>query len=497
MMIHSTIPQVITPPALFNIYKTEESEEIKFLKRISRDINFYFKMTGFKPTWQQRQLVDAFVAGESNIAVRSGKGPGKTCATANCVTWWSLSNANSRAIVTAPTMRQCQDVWMAEAKKWVTNGDPRLSYFMKFQRTSYKVLGEDPPSWGCLLATATKPENLQGIHNEKLLIYCEEASGISGSIMQVIQDTLSGNKNSEKYGKANNRWLAVGNPNTRGCRFFDFFHSLNTKPWTCFKWNAEETPESSWFSHERNKDLEEEFGRDSDIYRIGVLGEFPKIDHDVVISYEDVKNAYGKEAYNRVVRMKGTRKQVGIDLARWGGDELALVFTQGGIVLHADYRSKVEISAMIREADMYQKRLGWKNEDCLYIIDTDGMGQGAVSFIGDSKVMGKRIHEFHTNARASKKRVYANKMTEAWFNLARKFRRGEIYLGDKQDKKLIDQLCGRKFETNKDGQLLLESKKTYVKRMKTEEHGTIGASPDRAEAIAMAFYEGEVTSRIA
>lgn len=46
-----------------------------FLYRIKYDINYYFKLIGFDPTWQQKELIDAFVEGHANIAVRSGKGP--------------------------------------------------------------------------------------------------------------------------------------------------------------------------------------------------------------------------------------------------------------------------------------------------------------------------------------------------------------------------------------------------------------------------------------
>lgn len=46
-----------------------------FMKRISTDIYYYFSLIGFKPTWQQKEFVDALVSGDTNIAVRSGKGP--------------------------------------------------------------------------------------------------------------------------------------------------------------------------------------------------------------------------------------------------------------------------------------------------------------------------------------------------------------------------------------------------------------------------------------
>src|SRR6056297_601257 len=201
-----------------------------FLKAIKKDINFYFSLIGFKPTWQQKEFVDALVAGDPSIAVRSGKGPGKTTVTAACMPWWSLTRPMSRVVVTAPTMRQCKDVWLAEAEKWISGGDKRLRSLFKFTGTGYGIRGHKQNQWGCFLATATTPEAFQGIHNKNLLIYCEEASGIDRGIMQAIQDTMSGHRKEGQGGQ--NIWCCVGNPNSRTCRFFDFFHSLSDH-WTC------------------------------------------------------------------------------------------------------------------------------------------------------------------------------------------------------------------------------------------------------------------------
>ena len=186
----------------------------RFLKRSKNDINYYFKHINFKPTWQQKEFVDALVAGYPNIAVRSGKGPGKTAVTGAAIPWWVLTNDMSQAVVTAPTMAQCKNVWLSQAQTWIMNGDPKVRYFFKFMGTGFGIRGHLPSIWGGYLRTATTPEGFQGIHNEKLLIYCEEASGISRPIMQAIQDTLTGNKEATG-GNGQNIWLAVGNANTR------------------------------------------------------------------------------------------------------------------------------------------------------------------------------------------------------------------------------------------------------------------------------------------
>jgi len=493
----------------------------QFLRRCALDVNFYFKCIGFDPTWQQRQLVDALVAGDSNIAVRSGKGPGKTACTAALVPWWALTNLMGQAVITAPTMAQCKNVWLSQAQKWVMDGDSRVKYFFNFTGTGFGIWGHSQSVWGGYLRTATTPEGFQGIHNERLLIYCEEASGIGRPIMQAIQDTLTGQRATKEIleaveedkarrtipveltdlakrtrkQKAKNIWMAVGNPNTRTCRFFDFFHTLAGNPWTALHWNAEETPITNWFSGERNTEIAEEFGKDSDVYRVAVKGDFPSLDPDSLISEDDLAKCWGPEAYERAFNHPSNRKQIGIDLARYGGDECVNVFTSGRVLLSMECKSRVDPNIMIDRAVFLQDQYKWANNQCMYVVDTSGMGESAVGNIGGAKKLGKQVHEFYSQNRAHEHQKYANKITEAWCGFAKMVRSGDLYLGDKPDRKLVLQLVSRKYLIDKEGLIRVETKDEYKKRNADQEEGDIGKSPDRADAVIMSFYEHATQSQ--
>lgn len=467
--------------------KVEQDPVFQFLRRCKQDINFYFKLLGFKPTWQQRQLVDAFLDEHPNIAVRSGKGPGKTTIAGIMIPWWGLTHVDSRTIVTAPTMRQCKEVWLAEAERWIRNGDPRLRYFFNFTNTGYGIGGNKNSQWGCILATATSPEAFQGLHNKNMLIYCEEASGIPNGIMQTIQDTLSGQRKKKEGGQ--NVCVAVGNPNHRMCRFYDFFNSQASRWWT-LHWNAEETPESVWFSHERNRELEAEFGKDSDVYRVAVLGEFPSLDPNALISEADLMKCFGPEAYARAFKHSDAKKQVGVDLARFGGDECVSIFRNGRICLTMEAKARIDPIDWIERAVVLQDQFKWTDKECTYVVDTSGMGESAVGFLGSKKRLGKRVHEFYSQNTAMESQKYANKITEAWCGFAKMVRSGDLYLGTKPDRRLVVQLTNRLYKIDKDGRILIESKDDYKKRMADNDTGgDLGKSPDRADAMVMAFYE--------
>ena len=49
--------------------------------------------------------------------------------------------------------------------------------------------------WFATARTATKPENMQGFHEDYMLFVCDEASGIADPIMEAILGTLSGAEN--------------------------------------------------------------------------------------------------------------------------------------------------------------------------------------------------------------------------------------------------------------------------------------------------------------
>jgi len=150
-------------------------------------------------------------------------------------------------VITAPTMSQCRDVWLSETERLI-NGSEAIKPLFSFTRNGYGINGMRRDHWGAYVRTATKAENFQGIHNERLLIYCEEASGIPRPIMDVIKGTLSNAEGTYK-------WVMVGNPNTRTCFFYDAFHSLAYKPWLPLHWDAELTPETKFFSKRRNEEL--------------------------------------------------------------------------------------------------------------------------------------------------------------------------------------------------------------------------------------------------
>lgn len=444
----------------------------KFYSRISSDIFEFCKVFNFVPSWQQAKLFEAIQprAGNRRVACKSGQGPGKTTASVMIGLWRAIRHKNALVIVTAPTMRQCKDVWLVEARRRLENAHPWLKKFIKITKTKVEI--GNKPDWGVKLVTATREENAQGYHEENMTVIAEEASGVPREIVTQFKGTLS-NKNS--------LFLMIGNPNTRDCAFFDCFNS-QVRNWACLTFNAEESP-AHIVDPQRNKDLEEEFGRDSDVYRIRVLGEFPHSDPNCVMSSEDL---YKCTKIHDMIRCAGIprdrefgggfAKQIGIDFARFGGDENTVYRRSGNAIVEWYRYPHTDPADVVDKAFEMQIRAGWKDSECWYVGDAGGMGQGVMHKFYRAK---KNIVEFHNGGTAINSKEYANKITEAWFQMARLVRAQKVYIPD--DNILIQQLSTRRYYTNNKGKLILETKDQYIDRGHE--------SPDRADGIVMSFYD--------
>jgi hypothetical protein len=284
--------------------------------------------------------------------------------------------------------------------------------------------------------------------------------------------------------------LMIGNPNLRDCAFFDCYHALAERWWT-YTINCEDTARDhpELVSPERNKELEEEFGRDSDVYRVRVLGEFPKQDPDCVMSAEDLYECTTRKAEAMAIMRAAGRdsrfnrriKQFGLDFARMGGDENVVYQRLGNAIIDQWIRSHCEPIVAIEAAFAMQVGLNWSNADTLFVPDVAGLGGGAAATFPRA---GRRTFEFNAgSAQTANPDFFANLATEAWFHVRHLAKNKLMYIP--KDARLIHQLSTRKYTHNKKGQLIIWSKEDYIKESTSDENH----SPDRGDACIQAMYD--------
>ena len=116
-------------------------------------------------------------------------------------------------------------------------------------------------------------------------------------------------------------------------------------------------------------------------------------------------------------------------------------------------------------------------------IDYIGVGTGVVDRLLEFEDNEEKIIPFVGGASAVEDDKYYNCRAEAYWQLRQRFEEGRIAIN--KDDELMGQLTSLRYEPRSDRRIIIESKKAMKKR------GV--RSPDKADALAMAFYEPYVS----
>lgn len=291
-----------------------------------KPVVFFQEVLNFNPDkWQEKAAID--LTRHNKIAIKSGQGVGKTGFEAASFLWFLTCFYNSRVVCTAPTKQQLHDVLWSEVAKWM-NESPLLSILLKWTKTYVYVNGYEK-RWFAVARTATKPENMQGFHEENMFFIVDEASGVADPIMEAILGTLSGE---------NNKLLMCGNPTRTSGVFYDAFHA----DCSLYARHTVSSKDSIRTNKENIGNLIRKYGQSSNVVRVRVDGEFPLQEDDVFLQLEwiegsiktEMKDAtakafgiYYNAAGEKLTDSSGVYSiDIGCDVARFGDDKTCIAY---------------------------------------------------------------------------------------------------------------------------------------------------------------------------
>lgn len=455
-----------------------------FSKRIpmyrSDPVLFAREVLRFEPdSWQIDSLMD--LARNPKVAIKSGQGVGKTGIEAVALLWFLTCFPYPRIVATAPTKKQLHDVLWSEVAKWQERS-PLLKAILKWTKTYIYMIGYEK-RWFATARTATKPENMQGFHEDNMLFIIDEASGVAEPIMEAILGTLSG---------GNNKLLMCGNPTRTVGAFFDAFHT-DRELYSCHTISSEDSPRAD---KQHIQSLIKKYGYESNVVRVRIRGLFPQDEDDVYITMAIVS---GSQMCDPEPEQKIS---LGIDVARYGSDETVIsecVFSIARI--YKTYRGK---SLMWTTGEVLERAetLHTRYPDVPHIvvnIDDTGLGGGVtdrLQEIVDERGLGWLIVN-PVNAAAKVPEVRrddddkeeveviaapADMTAYMWKNMRDMMEEKRVQM-DKDDE-LAGQMSTRKYSITSNGKIKLESKEDMKKRGFD--------SPDRADSIALALYPATI-----
>lgn len=412
---------------------------------------------------------------------------------------------NTKVAMTAPTGRQVKNIMSPEIRRLFRNAqvlpgrtvadDIRTDYEEWFL-TGFKASDDDTEAWS-------------GFHAVNTMFIVTEATGISKKVFNAIEGNLQGNS----------RILIVFNPNiTTGYaanamkseRFAKFrLNSLNAENvvkkadiipgQVNYEWVKDKV--QNWCSPIQQSDFNDGEGdftfenglyRPNDLFRVKVLGMFPKVSEDVLIPYEWIELA--NERWRKLKEIGFTptcKKRLGVDVAGMGRDESVLCHRYGDYVSHFDRHQSAGKADHMHVAGMVAKELQDKGVHAF--IDTIGEGAGVYSrlqelgYKGAVSAKNSESATGHTDETGvytfANMRAYLYWCVRDWLNP----KNGHDAALPPNDK-LMEEATNTHWKFQSNGSIIIEPKDDIKKR--------IGRSPDDFDTVANTFYPYQGVSNI-
>lgn len=422
---------------------------------------FVVDILGAHP-WQRQADILRALAREPRVTVRSCNGAGKTLCAAWAVLWFLYTRPGAIVVTTAPTKNQVVNLLWRRLR----------GAFGEAQRPlpgrCLTALLEVSTEWYAMGLATDEEVNFQGPHSPAgVLMVGDEASGLKEWMYHAMDGSMT-----ERGAKQ----LLIGNPNVASGTFFESHRTWPVEQ--RFHISAFDVPE-----HVLDPDWKErmlhDVGKESPVYQVRVLGNFPPQGPDSLFSMLDVEAAQQRDLF------PDGPLEFGMDVAEEGGDESYVYARRGKKIVAAEgWHGYDPLQSAGRLIALYN-RLAVADEPTLIKLDDIGIGSGTKAQLAlhfkDKKhvqVVGVNVGETAWNTEN-----YANRRAEIFFGLAKRFQNGEVDI-PAADHILQDQLTQLKYLHTEKGQLKIESKKDMRKR-RGGEHGW--KSPDRGDALAICF----------
>ena len=289
-----------------------------------------------RPEDHQLEVMRGVAAGERRVSMRSGRRVGKTALLDWLSIWYPMTRPDARVLVTAPSSAQLEDAYIPGFRQWAQNLPPEIYQMWNITADRFVFRMVEQQGFENFVtvrtARADSPESLQGINAENVLVLVDEAAGVADINFEAISGSLAAEKAC---------LVLTGNPN-RPTGYFYETHTRLADHWHTVHVNSEE---SRLVSREWIEECQIKWGRDSNAYRIHVLGEFPTDEEDTVIPVHLVEAARGRD-----VHPFGTIVW-GVDVARFGSDKTALCKRQRNSVIEPvkvwDKKDTMEVVGLI------------------------------------------------------------------------------------------------------------------------------------------------------
>lgn len=402
------------------------------------------------------------------MARASGHGIGKSALASWLIIWVLSTRPHAIGTITANTATQLETKTWKELARWL-----RLSITGHWFKLGASTLShkQHARTWRCDAVTCEE-RNSEAFAGQHAASSCsfylfDEGSAVPDIIYEVAEGGLTDGEPMQ---------FVFGNPTRNSGKFREIFGRMR------HRWNAAQI--DSRDTKKANKELirqwAQDYGEDSDFFRVRVKGEFPRAGATQFISSELVERAAdpAKDVHTTIM----DPMVIGVDVARFGDDQSVIYFRRG-----QDARSipplkfrgldTMQLAARVAEA--------WETfkADAVFVDET-GVGAGVVDRLRYLRIPVTGVSFSAKPDRAfpggdGADRVgYANKRAEIWGVMREWLKYGII----PRDRELMDDLAAVEY-----GYVMREGRDVILLEKKEDMKKRGLASPDVADALAVTF----------
>lgn len=402
------------------------------------------------------------------VAVRSGHKVGKSRLASVLALWFWAMHPGARVVLTAPSFRQVKSIlWreitqLYEGARWPLGGeiskDPDTGLKTKDGR---EIVG----------FSTSSPERMAGISGANVLFIIDEASGVPESIFEAIEGNRAGGA----------RMAMFSNPTRTSGTFYDAFHK-NHEFWKTFHVSSTDSPNVTGKEPsipglavpEYIEEKRREWGEDSSLYAVRVLGNFSSQGDNSIVSLELLNSSLSRWAD---IPEQGDLV-LGVDVARFGDDETVIQPVRGLKALKPVVVQGLDVVNVVGKVIETARSLRGVHELVTVNVDVIGIGSGVADILRRTPWL--RINDVNVSIPARNHQEYVNLRTELWFMMRAWLKDGGI----PEDNKLEGDLVAPTYEFDVRGRYKVESKDEIKKRL--------NRSTDRADALCLAILKGKI-----
>ena len=334
-----------------------------------------FKPGGGLAPYQAEIIAD--LPRKKRMAVRGPRGLGKSALVSLIVLWFALTRDAAgidwKIGTTAGSWSQLESYLWPEIGKWANSlnwaaiGRGPLNPRHELMRTQLR-LGHGL----ALAASPEKPDVIEGLHGDAVLIVIDEAKIVTPGIFDSIEGAFSGageGSDLEAYA------LAFSTPGEPAGRFYDIHaRKPGLEDWHTRHVTLEEAIEAGRMTRSWAAQRKKLWGETSALYQNHVLGEFCADDEDAIIPLAWVEAAVLRwRAWDSAGRPEQEGPHIaGVDVATSGKDRSAIAIRNGDVITGITTFAKADTM----ETAGRVRRILDADTEMRAVIDSIGVGAG-------------------------------------------------------------------------------------------------------------------------